>query len=121
MNLIDLNDNEKLFSYAKTYAPDVSRVLVTSDEVSYYTNCETGANVNDVTMMEYDIEQFNSLKLNLAEMWKQTGLQEVDLLTNIISSVAIKNMPEKIVSSANKESYESISEDDAPTTYIYEF
>jgi hypothetical protein len=131
MNWIDMSDKDKLFNYAKEFAPDKLRILVPCEDNSYYHDCEDDK-ICKKPIMEYSIERFDIFKETLMDVWDAAGFKNLDLLASIVSAITLKNMPlpkskelqdkaNKLQNGTIKESYERVSLDDAPPIFVYEF
>ena len=130
MNWIDMTDRDKLFNYAKEFAPRSFRILNQCDNAdSYYFDCADADNNNifDVAIMKYDVDSFIGFKKCLVDMWDKKGFKDVNMLATIVSATALKNMPVKTEDDpsrdepAKKETYETVSAGDSPTDFVYEF
>ena len=128
MNWIDMTDREKLFNYAKEFAPANFRILNPCNNAdSYYFNCGDTDNIFDVAIMEYNVENYVAFKKCLMDMWDKKGFRDADMLATIVSATVLKNMPVSTKDdplrdeSTKKETYETVNTGDSPPEFIYEF
>ena len=137
MSWIDMDDRDKLNNYAKRFVPVRFRIMGKSNNNtgSYYIDCEDEGSLNDFAMMEYEIEQYYRFKSRLVDMWNDADFKDADLLATIVAATTLKNMPKKPAqnvlrerednslqaSLVKKESFEKVSNDSTPSTFVYEF
>ena len=126
MTLINMTDKDRIYHYAKNNTPSNFYILDAKQNTnSYYLDCDDTNSKCARDIMEYDVEHFGHIKQYLDDLLNngRVGFDAPDLLAKIVAATTIKNMPKETLqnTSAQKEAYESISQNNAPPVFIYEF
>jgi hypothetical protein len=132
MNWINMTDQDKLISYAKTSCLSNHRIFKNDNPVDSYFHVIEKEHVDCCNIEEYNMGNYGELKTRLSNMWREVGFNDSDLLSTIVSAIIMKNVPSEISVSLLEENtemgavvkadYERVSKkDDAPPVYVYEF